>query len=194
MADPFSASGSAVGVVSLSIQICKGLVWYIDGVKDAKDKAEQISTEVDKLRDLLELLESIVSNVDKTPSAVAARYGVISCADAINTIKSKLGTAGPASSNKPQSGFKTLMRRLSFPFKEADIRYWKEVLHAIENSLQTALLALLIDEQRTSSESMQIVQSHVAQFAQGQNSQYQRNLQQNRRFFEGASLQLSEHT
>jgi hypothetical protein len=39
MADPFSITGSAVGVVSLAIQLCKGLEWYVSGVKEAKDKA-----------------------------------------------------------------------------------------------------------------------------------------------------------
>lgn len=38
MADPFSVAGSAVGVVSLSIQVCKDLVWYIDTAKDATNR------------------------------------------------------------------------------------------------------------------------------------------------------------
>jgi len=56
MADPFSVTGSAVGIVSLGLQICKGLEWYVSSVKEAKDKAEQIATETEELASLLERL------------------------------------------------------------------------------------------------------------------------------------------
>jgi hypothetical protein len=144
MADPFSITGSAVGVVSLAIQLCKGLEWYVSGVKDARDKAEQIAAEMEELANLLELLESIVAKVDQSQSVTATRTGIKSCTDAIATIRKKLKPGDQASNGGIKSSLKRLGKRLAFPFKEADIKYWKDVLNTLQQSLQTALLALLL--------------------------------------------------
>lgn len=144
MADPFSITGSAVGVISLAIQLCKGLEWYVSGVKEAKDKAGQIAAEMEELANLLELLESIVKKVDPSHTVTATRTGIKSCADAITTIRKKLKPGDQASDGGIKSSLKRLSKRLAFPFKEADIKYWKDVLNTLQQSLQTALLALLV--------------------------------------------------
>jgi hypothetical protein len=144
MADPFSITGSAVGVVSLAIQLCKGLEWYVSGVKDARDKAKQIAAEMEELANLLELLESIVTKVDPSHTVTATRTGIKSCADAITTIRKKLKPGDQASNGGIKSSLKRLGKRLAFPFKEADITYWKDVLNSVQQSLQTALIALLV--------------------------------------------------
>jgi Asp-tRNA(Asn)/Glu-tRNA(Gln) amidotransferase C subunit len=144
MADPFSVAGSAVGVVSLGIQICMVLERYVSGVKEAKDKTEQIVAETEELANLLELLESIISKVDQSQAVSATRSGITSCAKAISTIKKKLRPDDQASSDRIRSSLKGLVKRLAFPFKEAEIKYWKDVLNTIQQSLQTALLALVM--------------------------------------------------
>ncbi|RYN15815.1 hypothetical protein AA0115_g12770 [Alternaria tenuissima] len=100
MADPFSITGSAVGVVSLAIQLCKGLEWYVSGVKDAKDKAGKIAADTEELTNLLELLEIIVAKVDPSQSVSTTLTGIASCADAIATIRKKLKPDDLASDGK----------------------------------------------------------------------------------------------
>jgi hypothetical protein len=156
MADPFSITGSAVGVVSLAIQLCKGLEWYVSGVKDARDKTEQIAAEMEELANLLELLESIVAKVDPSQSVSTTLTGIASCAEAITTIRKKLKPDDQASSGGIKSNLKRLGKRMAFPFKEAEIEYWKGVLNTIQQSLQTALLALVIDQQRLASEDFRL--------------------------------------
>ena len=131
MADPFSITGSAVGVVSLAIQVCKGLEWYLSGVKEAKNKAEQIAAETEELANLLERLESVIGKVDPSQSVSATRTGIVSCANAIATIRKKLKPDDQAANGGIKSSLKRLTKRLAFPFKEADIKYWKDVLNTI---------------------------------------------------------------
>ena len=135
-------AGTAVGIVSLSIQLCQGIIWYVDGVKDAKDKAQQVITEMNRLIDLLELLESVVGNLETGPSVVATQSGIVACSTAIDQIRSKVG--GPNSGGGPglRAGMKKLTKRISFPFKEPEIKYWKTVVSDIQQTLQTALQAL----------------------------------------------------
>jgi hypothetical protein len=191
MADPFSITGSAVGVVSLAIQLCKGLEWYVSGVKDARDKTEQIAAEMEELANLLELLESIVAKVDPSQSVSTTLTGIASCAEAITTIRKKLKPDDQASSGGIKSNLKRLGKRMAFPFKEAEIEYWKGVLNTIQQSLQTALLALVIDQQRLASEDFRL---RFTQLSTDQNAQHHSNLQLQRIVFDKTQLQLARHS
>jgi hypothetical protein len=188
MADPFSITGSAVGVVSLAIQLCKGLEWYVSGVKDAKDKAEQIAAETEELANLLELLESIIGQVNQSQSVSATHTGIASCADAIAIIRKKLKPDDQTSSGGIKSSLKRLGKRMAFPFKEADIKYWKDALNTIQQSLQTALLALVIDRQRLASEDVRL---RFNQLSMEQSTQHVSGLQLQRDNFDRTQLQLA---
>ncbi|KAH4911197.1 hypothetical protein HBI80_022340 [Parastagonospora nodorum] len=138
-------AGTIFGVISLSIQIFDKVSKYTSAVKDAKTKAEQILAEMEYLADLLEELESITKRACADKSATSAKRGVYQCAQAIEMVKLKLGGDKPVCA-KPWAKLKNTFRRLMFPFKEADIKYWKDVLSYIQQHLQTALFALLLDQ------------------------------------------------
>jgi hypothetical protein len=142
MADPFSVTGSAVGVVSLAIQICKGLVWYIDSARGAKDKVSHISSLMEKLTDLLELLESVIGKLDGSISGSATKAGIEACAEALEQIKRRLAGSSRTGDSKFRQQLKLLKHRLSFPFKQDDIMFWKDMVEGIQQNLHTALLAL----------------------------------------------------
>jgi hypothetical protein len=191
MADPFSITGSAVGVVSLAIQLCKGLEWYVSGVKDAKDKAEKIAADTEELTNLLELLETIVAKVDPSQSVSTTLTGIASCAEATATIRKKLELDDDAVNGGIKSSLKRLGKRMAFPFKEAEIEYWKGVLNTIQQSLQTALLALVIDQQRLASEDVRL---RFTQLSMCQTAQHHSNLQLQRIIFEKTRHQLAGHS
>jgi hypothetical protein len=188
MADPFSITGSAVGVVSLAIQVCKGLEWYLSGVKEAKDKAEQIAAETEELANLLESLESIINKADQSHAVSVTRTGIVSCANAISTIRKKLKPDDRSSDGGIKSSLKRLTKRLAFPFKEAEIKYWKDVLNTIQQNLQTALLALVIDQQRMASEDVRL---RFTQLSMDQSAQHSLSLQLHRDTFDKTHLQLA---
>jgi len=82
--------------------------------------------------------------VDQSQSASASQTGIASCAVATATIRKKLKLDDQATTDGIKSGLKKLTKRLALPFKEAEIKYWKDVLSSIQQSLQTALLALVM--------------------------------------------------
>ena len=135
-------AGTIVGIISLSIQLYDKLNEYANGVKDAKEKAEQITAELDRFSDLLEELEAIISNLDPTARVNSTRIGITACADAIDKVKEKLHGKTPSSGSKTPIKLKNLLKRLSFPFRESDINYWKDTLNSIQLHLLTALNAL----------------------------------------------------
>jgi hypothetical protein len=134
-------AGTIFGVISLSIQLFEKLNTYTNSVKDARTKAEQITSELDTLVNLLENLETIISRLDPTTSTALTRNSIQECARAIEVIRSRLGDVPPVKGSVrfwTRSG--NVIKRLTYPFKENDIKYWKDVLASIQQSLQTALL------------------------------------------------------
>lgn len=135
-------AGTVIGVISLSFQLFDKLSKYTNGVKDANTKAEQILTEMDDLADLLEQLETVTNKATTNKSAALVKHGICECARAIGMVKSKFGDNNLPTS-RPWDKLRKTVRRLVYPFKEADIKYWKDVLGYVHQNLNTALLALL---------------------------------------------------
>jgi hypothetical protein len=138
MAEIFSTVGSAVGVVSLGIQISKGLVWYIDNAKDADDRVTQISEQMNQLSSLLELLESAINKLKSTDAAKATQLGALACADALDKIRTKMASVH---GSKPDQHL-SLKERLLFPFRQGKISQLKEVVESVQRNLDTALMIL----------------------------------------------------
>jgi hypothetical protein len=135
-------AGTIFGVISLSIQLFDKFSQYTNSVRDAKKKAEHITRDLDILVNLLENLETIISRLDTTTAVALTRHSIHECARAIDTIRAKLGDALPAKgSGRLWSRSRNAIKRLAYPFKEGEIKYWKEVLNSIQQSLQIALLA-----------------------------------------------------
>jgi len=136
-------AGAVVVVISLSIQIFDKLSKYTSADKDATTNAEQILAEMEYLADLLEELEAITNRDCGDEPAISAKRGICQCAYAIEQVKLKLGGDKPGCA-KPWAKLTNTFQRLMFPFKKADIKYWKDVLSYIQQHLNTALLALLM--------------------------------------------------
>jgi len=135
-------AGTIVGVISLSIQLFEQFSKYTNSVKDARKRAEQITCELDTLVNHLENLETIISKLVTTTAITLTRTSIHECARAIETIRARLGDAIPeTSSGRFWSRSRSATKRLAYPFKEGEIKYWKEVLTSIQQSLQIALLA-----------------------------------------------------
>jgi hypothetical protein len=136
-------AGTIFGVISRSIQLFDKFSNYTNSVKDARTKAEQITGELDRLVDLLEHLNFIVSKLGATTTVALTKVSIQECARAIEAIRARVGAAHQTTASR---GFwacsRKTIKRLAFPFKEADIKYWKDVLSSIQQKLQTALLAL----------------------------------------------------
>ena len=56
MSDPFSVAGSAVGVISLGISVCQGLVTYCSQYKSFNDGISNMIRKVQGLNDILAAL------------------------------------------------------------------------------------------------------------------------------------------
>lgn len=61
MADPFSISGGVVGVVSLGLTVCQGLLKYYTPWKSYDDEISGFTTRLEGLNDLLQVVHGLLS-------------------------------------------------------------------------------------------------------------------------------------
>ena len=138
MSDP----GTAVGIVSLILQVSKGVVSYIDDVKDAKEKASCISDQVESLADLLELLEGLVNTQSSASVKTATQAGISACSNALDKINKHLAPWKCKKMSKTSQILHDFKLRLSYPFKHEDIMFCKDTMQSLQRNLNTALLVL----------------------------------------------------
>ncbi|KAF2787502.1 hypothetical protein K505DRAFT_342889 [Melanomma pulvis-pyrius CBS 109.77] len=158
MADPFSITGGAVGIVSLTITTCAGVVSYIGDVKDAKEKVQQFSDEMDQLTDQLSKLDIVLGQLHPSPCRTGVEEKMAECVTKIERLKKKLYPACQASAPGGRGGFKfrqqlkETKQRLWFPFTKESMLHAKTMVDSIRQDLQTALSMLIVDLLRQAEE------------------------------------------
>jgi len=144
MADPISLTGTAVGVLSLGITVCQGLVSYYASWKDYEDN----------VRSTHRYLKDITNQLQATDRALQAGYfsaeesrqvesAVLMCTANIGTLEKKLAKVR---STELPIGIKDKVRRqwlrAQYPFKETTLKKLEDSTAALQTNL-TAALSLL---------------------------------------------------
>lgn len=139
MADPFSAAGSVVGVVSLGITVAQGLVNYYGAWKDCGDDVRSTLASLQDLSTTLEILRSQLSQAQRPQNHVLHLEKTIgSCADAIARLDHKL--------EKIQKHRKLgQFERLRYPFRRGTIGKLQDLIAELRGNLQLLLEVLQVD-------------------------------------------------
>ncbi|KAJ4183972.1 hypothetical protein NW755_009513 [Fusarium falciforme] len=62
MSDPLSVAGSAVGIISLGIQVCQGLIQYADAIRG---RQQDVNDGMDEVRSLLVVFKSLEQTIGR---------------------------------------------------------------------------------------------------------------------------------
>jgi hypothetical protein len=91
MTDPFSVTESAVGVISLGLTVCQGLITYYGNFKafheqiDVTDQMAGLESVLKVLRHVL-MNASVLSTCETAPSAAAAIDSILKCHEGLNKL------------------------------------------------------------------------------------------------------------
>ena len=143
MADPVSASGFAIGAVSLGIQVCQGLVRYY---VDWKSYDADIDRILGKLRGLEETLENLKNRIMNFRGRTAKEVDdvnkkILSCGDSIHRLQVVLNKC--CSSPSANSVHKLFQKSL-YPFKKSTLQELHASVKDLQENLDTSLLSLLL--------------------------------------------------
>ena len=140
-------ASSAVGIASLGIQVCQGLLSYYNSWKAYKSDIATACQCVDDLRQTFELLEGTLHKQELDSARVKrAEECLGSCTDALSDLEKTLQRihtyASPSGlQEKLHSGF----QRLIYPFRESTLVKIREIVSELREHVSLALQVLQLD-------------------------------------------------
>jgi hypothetical protein len=148
MADPFSITGSAVGVVSLGLTICQGLLAYYGPYKSFYEDINEATSRVQSLNSLLATLNDIIANSPSfrasptTQPIQAAIQNIQSCShrlQKLDKMQIKCRTSHPLGTPSRLDGH---VNRLLYPFRQETLVKLMATVTWLQDNLNTSLLLL----------------------------------------------------
>ncbi|KAF3395698.1 hypothetical protein F1880_006691 [Penicillium rolfsii] len=150
MGDPFSVAGSAVGVISLGLQVCQGLASYIDKYRCADEEVKSCKCKIEGLSLILQELYDLLTGADGSDPPLSGNFKVAlrmiaDCKSSIEDLERNLLKIQPDSS-QPSQGvlpkIKSASKRALYPFRRDTLVELLTVLEGLQENLDTALALL----------------------------------------------------
>lgn len=141
------ALGTAVGVVSLGIQVCQGLISYYEAWESYHGDIESACNKVSELEKTLALLKSILDHPNLDPKRrVRVQESLMAYKVGLDSLEKKYEKVRAV--DQP-SGFrervKAVTMRTTYPFKVSTIAKVSETVHELRNRLMLALQVSQLD-------------------------------------------------
>lgn len=148
MADPLSVTGSAVGVVSLGLEVFKGLTSFISKYRSSDKEINDILSKIDSLRCILESLSSTLTDADglKAPPLSSkfesALRTIESCNERIRQLEKFLGKLQRSPVSRTSQKLKETMNRALYALQGDNPVDLLSTVNGLQENLNTSLLHL----------------------------------------------------
>lgn len=141
MVDP----GSAIGVVSLGIQVAQGLVKYYSNFKAYDDDISHAVKRTERLHSTLAALEVTLQEVETNGDSVSerARISICDCEHELLKLGEVVKTCAEAPAPTSMAArMKLIEKRLAYPFRKGTLRDVIAWVDRAQADLDTAIQAL----------------------------------------------------
>ncbi|KAL5341153.1 hypothetical protein BJX70DRAFT_396202 [Aspergillus crustosus] len=135
MADPFSVAASIAGVLSLGIEVCKGIIRYCDAWRGSDSEIANVTLKAEQLSNTL-------AQLAKSWTMPGLHAQVMKCGT----------TTGPAADF--QHKVRGAVRRATYPFLRDSLLGMKDVLGELQRNLHTALHVAQLQQPTTLSKQL----------------------------------------
>jgi ankyrin repeat domain-containing protein 50 len=146
MADPLSVAGSAVGVISLGIQVAQSLFDYYSAFKSQYTDVADITKKLDSLLEILGTLQNHVKNrrfrADEQDLLRKIEVLINECEECIEELQEVANKFAQCPISTVQSAIQATARRVSYPFRKSTFQKLDEDVSDIIKCLQFALQLL----------------------------------------------------
>ena len=145
MTDPISIAGGALGAISLSIQVCQGLVSYYDSWKSYEETLFHNDIRLAELEISLEMLKNSLTKLDPANDVATQHVNktIMSCRDGMEELKKVLDKCRLVQVPK---GFtkqpKDHGRKAVFPFKKDTLNTLKLTVTELQGNVDSAMQVL----------------------------------------------------
>jgi len=159
-------AGTAIGIASLGIQVCEGLLKYYHGVKGYENDIQETYKEMKSLSKTFALLKTSLQAVASQTLATRAQECLVECQDGIQQLDAKLSRLhkeAPAGlRQKAQAG----ALRMIYPLQKKPLEELKTIAQNMTRHLNLAIQVITLDSgqsiERTTDEIKTTVESTEA--------------------------------
>ncbi|CAG1977275.1 unnamed protein product [Fusarium graminearum] len=140
MGDPLGVAGSTVGIVSLGLQLCQGLITYIQAFKGRKEEIEDSIQEVQRVESLLTNLEKLLPEVNLRRCKQSLQNNLVSCYKKLQKLQTFLEALDPPHQSTGAS--RTVLnttRSLTYPFQQTKLNSFHQSLRTYLGDLKLAI-------------------------------------------------------
>lgn len=138
-------AGTAIGIVSLGIQVCEGLLKYYHGVKGYENDIQETYKETKSLSKTFALLKTSLQAVASQTLATRAQECLVECQDGIQQLDAKLSRLhkeAPAGlRQKAQAG----ALRMIYPLQKKPLEELKTIAQNMTRHLNLAIQVITLD-------------------------------------------------
>ena len=143
MTDPLSLTGSAVGIISLGLSLCKTIVRYAQDVQGQSDDMKYLATKASNIRILLKNLRELIEETENDLPDVAVDFdskalGLQVYLDRLKGPIEKYKRAQDAVKSVRSKARRTWETAI-YHFKEEELFEVRDCLQSMEMDLNTAL-------------------------------------------------------
>lgn len=143
MADPFSITGSAVGVISLGLTVLSGLLQYYGDWKDSEQDIAATYTSIEGLTKTFMLIKDTLEGQSFRREIVdRVTESSDSCSAGVQSLEKKLAKIRGATPDKPGEKLRAHARKAAYPFKKSTLIKLAEVVSDLRDNLSLAVNTL----------------------------------------------------
>ncbi|KAJ4229178.1 hypothetical protein NW759_003900 [Fusarium solani] len=142
MSDPLSVAGTAVGITSLGIQVCQGLVWYLHSVHGRRAEITDDLNEVQALISIFYSLNDILPKLNQTRCTEVTT--ITRCLEdsegkllELNQLLIKLSS--PQQPTTSREKMREAGRTLVYPFRADTLKSLRQSMRELLNNLNLAI-------------------------------------------------------
>lgn len=138
-------TGSAVGVVSLGLTVCQGIVKYYTAFKGQDEELDQAVEKASRLASLLEVLQPRLECHRDTHPVTVQRVEecLIGCYEAIKKLEELLSKCKQESQSEGfRDKLRTFRQRTLFPFKKETLQSLRCAVSDCQENVDTAMSIL----------------------------------------------------
>ncbi|KAL4908565.1 hypothetical protein BDW74DRAFT_188501 [Aspergillus multicolor] len=150
MVDAFTVATGAVGVISLGLSVCQGLLAYYGPFKTFHEQISDIESRITALEGILKVLQRIVNEGfaqfgHSTAQSTTVAFDFIwSCQDRLNRLQIILQKCTQTNGFNICAGVSRQVNRLLYPFRRETLMALMESLDSLQATLNTSLQMLTI--------------------------------------------------
>lgn len=131
----------SVGLISLGLQVCQGLVRYYESWKDCPRDVAATLESLSRLEKTFDILQTATNNPALTQEIkLLVEQRIDSCRDGVVKLQKRLDKFRNAPDGH-QSKISSVIQRTLYPFKESTLAKMREIVRDLTDNLDLALSA-----------------------------------------------------